>query len=423
MSFARFDPHRITVPTPLGDVAAIDIGRSGRRRPRCFVHGVGTNAHLWAGVLDALAADRRCIAIDLPGHGRSPVTAEQDLTLGALADLVEAFCATHALDTVDLVAHDTGGAVAQIFAARHPERLRSFVLTNCDCHDNIPPAGFLPTVELARAGLIAPGAPDLLADLLGARDLVFAMGYEDVTILDEARMQDYLGTALGTPERALAFERMLAGLEPTELLAAEPALARPRRARRSSSGAPATSSSSCRGPTGCATRSAGARRGRRDPGRQALLARRAPRRPRPAPPPPLELGRRAASRTRNDGRRPAHRPLRAAEACATDRGGGGPGTVPAVQIGLTMFATDQTMDVVALARAAEERGFHSLYLPEHTHIPVTRRTPPPTGGDTLAEEYKRTLDPLVALAMAARRSPNASSSAPASASSRSASRS
>jgi pimeloyl-ACP methyl ester carboxylesterase len=222
MSFARFDPHRITVPTPLGDVAAIDLGRGD---PALFVHGVGTNAHLWAGVLDALGDEHRCVAIDLPGHGRSPVSADQDLTIGALADLVEAFCATHALGRVDLVAHDTGGAIAQVFAARHPERVRSFVLTNCDCHDNIPPAGFLPTVELARAGLIAPGAPDLLADLLGARDVVFAMGYEDVTILDEARMQDYLGTALGTPERALAFERMLAGLEPSDLLAAEPALA------------------------------------------------------------------------------------------------------------------------------------------------------------------------------------------------------
>jgi probable F420-dependent oxidoreductase len=80
---------------------------------------------------------------------------------------------------------------------------------------------------------------------------------------------------------------------------------------------------------------------------------------------------------------------------------GKPGTVPPVQIGLTMFATDRTMDPVALAREAEARGFHSLYLPEHTHIPVSRRTLPPTGGDALAEEYKRTLDPLVALSAAA----------------------
>ena len=130
--------HRIVVPTPLGDVAAIDTGRGDAA---LFVHGVGTNAHLWAGVLDALADEHRCVAIDLPGHGRSPVTDAQDLTISGLADLVEAFCATHALDRVDLVAHDTGGAVAQVFAARHPERMRSFVLTNCDCHDNIPPAG------------------------------------------------------------------------------------------------------------------------------------------------------------------------------------------------------------------------------------------------------------------------------------------
>ena len=72
-----------------------------------------------------------------------------------------------------------------------------------------------------------------------------------------------------------------------------------------------------------------------------------------------------------------------------------------MHFGITMFATDQTMDPAQLAREAEARGFHSLYLPEHTHIPTSRRTPPPTGGDDLAEEYRRTLDPLVALAAAA----------------------
>jgi pimeloyl-ACP methyl ester carboxylesterase len=222
MSFSRFDPHRVVVPTPRGAIAAIDQGRGD---PALFVHGVGTNAHLWAGVLDALADERRCIAIDLPGHGRSPVTADQDLTIGGLADLVEAFCATHALDRVDLVAHDTGGAVAQVFAARHPERLRSFTLTNCDCHDNIPPAAFAPTVELARAGMLAPGAAELLADPIVARDLVFGMGYEDVSVLDAARTLDYLGPILGTPEHAREFERLVAALEPSQLLAAEPALA------------------------------------------------------------------------------------------------------------------------------------------------------------------------------------------------------
>ncbi len=69
--------------------------------------------------------------------------------------------------------------------------------------------------------------------------------------------------------------------------------------------------------------------------------------------------------------------------------------------GITIFATDQTMDIAALAREVEARGFDSLYLPEHTHIPISRLTPPPTGDAELPEEYRRTLDPFVALAAAA----------------------
>ncbi len=69
--------------------------------------------------------------------------------------------------------------------------------------------------------------------------------------------------------------------------------------------------------------------------------------------------------------------------------------------GITMFATDLTMDVANLAREVEARGFDSFYLPEHTHIPVSRRTPPPTGDAELPDEYRRTLDPFVALASAA----------------------
>jgi probable F420-dependent oxidoreductase len=72
-----------------------------------------------------------------------------------------------------------------------------------------------------------------------------------------------------------------------------------------------------------------------------------------------------------------------------------------VRIGLTIFATDQTVDVVDLAREAEARGFASLWLPEHTHIPASRRTVAPTGDTELAEEYRRALDPPTALAACA----------------------
>jgi probable F420-dependent oxidoreductase len=72
-----------------------------------------------------------------------------------------------------------------------------------------------------------------------------------------------------------------------------------------------------------------------------------------------------------------------------------------MHVGVTIHATDQTIAVHELAVAAEERGFHSLYVPEHTHIPVSRETPPPTGGDELEEKYLRTPDPIVSLAAAA----------------------
>jgi probable F420-dependent oxidoreductase len=72
-----------------------------------------------------------------------------------------------------------------------------------------------------------------------------------------------------------------------------------------------------------------------------------------------------------------------------------------MKLGVTMHATDLAMDVAELAREAEARGFHSLYVPEHTHIPATRRTPPPTGTAELEPQYYRSPDPIVALAAAA----------------------
>lgn len=67
---------------------------------------------------------------------------------------------------------------------------------------------------------------------------------------------------------------------------------------------------------------------------------------------------------------------------------------------MTVFLTDRDVGVAELARAVEERGFASLFLPEHTHIPVRRATPAPTGEHPLPGAYARTLDPWVALSAA-----------------------
>jgi probable F420-dependent oxidoreductase len=69
-------------------------------------------------------------------------------------------------------------------------------------------------------------------------------------------------------------------------------------------------------------------------------------------------------------------------------------------IGVSMFATDYAIQIDDLAREAEARGFESLWVPEHTHIPSSRRTPWP-GGAELPKEYSHTYDPFVALMFAA----------------------
>jgi probable F420-dependent oxidoreductase len=68
-----------------------------------------------------------------------------------------------------------------------------------------------------------------------------------------------------------------------------------------------------------------------------------------------------------------------------------------VDVGLAHFLTDYGMQPAELGRMTEERGFESLLLPEHTHIPVSRQTPYP-GGSELPPEYSHTLDPFAALA-------------------------
>ena len=70
------------------------------------------------------------------------------------------------------------------------------------------------------------------------------------------------------------------------------------------------------------------------------------------------------------------------------------------EIGLHYFATDRSLPVADFARAAAERGFDAVLLPEHTHIPVSTEAPYPGGGE-LPERYRRTLDPYVALSVVA----------------------
>jgi len=224
MNLAEYDGNRQLADTKSGPVGYIDVG-SGR--PALFVHGVGTSGLLWRNVIGALKRERRCIALDLPLHGRTPVRRGQDLSLTGLANVVEDFCAALGLTGVDLVANDTGGAVAQIVAAHQPERLATFTLTNCETQGNVPPLAFKPTVWLARAGLFAPlFGPRLLRNLPATRKRAYGMGYQDIGKLPLPVVRSYLEPLVGTKDLAKQYQRWIASLRNRDLAAVEPALRR-----------------------------------------------------------------------------------------------------------------------------------------------------------------------------------------------------
>ena len=220
----RLDKHRSQVQTQSGTASYIDTGGPGR--PALFLHGVGTSTYLWRHVIDQLATQRRCVAVDLPLHGHTPAAPGQDFSLPGLARFVAGFCDALDLTGIDLVANDTGGAVAQVVAVGKPGRLHTLTLTNCEAHDNLPPKALLPAVLLARMGLIARIAPRLVRSIPGAHERFASAGYQDVANLPKEISLAWLEQAFGTAESARQFQRLLTSLRARDLLAIEPALAR-----------------------------------------------------------------------------------------------------------------------------------------------------------------------------------------------------
>src|SRR5438445_5702366 len=110
--------------------AATDFGNiayreTGSGPTAVFVHGVFVNGHLWDPLIERLAGIRRCIALDILAHGATGARSDQDLSFDAQAAMLAAFCDVMKLDQVDVIANDSGGGIAQIFAATHPRRIRS----------------------------------------------------------------------------------------------------------------------------------------------------------------------------------------------------------------------------------------------------------------------------------------------------------
>ena len=128
---------------------------SGAGAPVVFLHGYLMGAGLWDPVVRLLDGDFHCLVPELPfGAHPAPLRPDADLTAAGLGHLVAAFLDALDLRDVTLVGNDSGAAVAQVVAARHPERRGGHVLATGDACDNFPPKPFRPMIAAARTGAL-----------------------------------------------------------------------------------------------------------------------------------------------------------------------------------------------------------------------------------------------------------------------------
>jgi pimeloyl-ACP methyl ester carboxylesterase len=219
----RYRQARRFVDLPCGRIAYVERGKG---KAALFLHGAPLNGFQWRGALDRLAPHRRCIAPDFMGLGYSQVPEHQPVTPAAQVAMLAALLDALGVDQADIVAADSGGAVAQMFLVRYPARVRTMLLTNCDTEPNSPPPKIQPVLDMARAGTLADDTAKWLTDGNLARATFGAAVYHDPTLLTDDIIDYYVAPMVSTPLRRRQYHAFHNALAPNPLAGIEAALGR-----------------------------------------------------------------------------------------------------------------------------------------------------------------------------------------------------
>jgi pimeloyl-ACP methyl ester carboxylesterase len=199
-----------TIDLPQGTLRYEDVG-SGPAV--VFVHGLLVNGTLWRKVIPELSRSARCIAPDWPlGSHQVPMSPGADLSVEGVAKLVADFLEALDLRDVTLVGNDSGGAIAQIVAARHGSRVGRLVLTTCDAYEVFPPLLF----SYLRVLPLVPGLMPLLAKAMlrvkALRNLPLAYGALAKSGIPDDILTSYLepaATSAGVRRDTVKFVRTI----------------------------------------------------------------------------------------------------------------------------------------------------------------------------------------------------------------------
>jgi pimeloyl-ACP methyl ester carboxylesterase len=221
---AEFGAARRFVDTRFGRIAHVDRGRGDAV---LFLHGLPLNGFQWRDSIAMLSSDRRCLAPDFLGLGYTEVAAGQSVgPLDQMAMLIAFLDATD-VRKVDVIASDSGGAVAQHLVTRHPERVRSLLLANCDTEIDYPVAALQVSFELSRQGQFADGVVGAWqADKALARSDEKGLGacYADATRLPDEVFDEYLLPLLASAQKKAKLHEYVLALEANPLAGIESAL-------------------------------------------------------------------------------------------------------------------------------------------------------------------------------------------------------
>jgi haloalkane dehalogenase len=207
-----------------GSIAYMDRGKGPAA---LFLHGFPLNSFQWRGVLNELSAQRRCIAPDFLGLGYTEVAEGQSVAPTAQANMLAALLDTLSIPSVDIVANDSGGAVAQLFVVQYPKRIRTLLLTNCDTEPDSPPPAVLPAIAAAREGKFADEwlAP-WLADkgLARSKKGIGGIAYSDPTHPTDEAIDYYFTPLLSSSQQKTQVNAYAIALSPNPLAGIEPVL-------------------------------------------------------------------------------------------------------------------------------------------------------------------------------------------------------
>jgi len=226
MTTADFHAARKFAATRSAKVAYVERGTG---KVALFLHGFPLNGFQWRGALERLSAHRRCIAPDFMGLGYTEVPEGQGVAPAAQVEMLREFLDKLSITSVDLVANDSGGAVAQMFVTRYPKRVRTLLLTNCDVENDSPPPAVVPVIEMARAGAFAEKTflPQL-ADKNFARSAegIGGLCFSNPAQLSDATIDCYFKPLVSSKLRIAQTNAYAIGLDPNPLAGIEPALKR-----------------------------------------------------------------------------------------------------------------------------------------------------------------------------------------------------